>query len=243
MKKQAFTLAEVLITLVIIGVIAALTIPTLINKNNDDIYVASLKKFYSTTNQLLQKVALDDCGTPGNIGCFSTAEEMELAIAKHYKIAKSCDYDTNENCWATINSHFDGSGPTFDPDTDNGDYLSFITLDGMSVQVKISNPSCAFLGGGNAQSPMYKTCGEVIVDVNGLKPPNRAGKDVFTFEITSNLAPLLYPNGGKDFDYWQYNETCKFSNPVGTRCSGRIMDQNWVMDYSDYGGSPPPDPI
>ena len=45
---RGFTLAEVLITLVIIGVIASMTIPTLMNKTNKQEYVSRLKKAYST---------------------------------------------------------------------------------------------------------------------------------------------------------------------------------------------------
>src|SRR5574344_161470 len=46
--KQAFTLAEVLIVLGIIGIVAAMTIPTLMNKVAKQEYVTALKKFYST---------------------------------------------------------------------------------------------------------------------------------------------------------------------------------------------------
>ena len=47
LKKSGFTLAEVLIALVIIGVIAAITIPTLSNSYNDKMYVSALKKDFS----------------------------------------------------------------------------------------------------------------------------------------------------------------------------------------------------
>lgn len=50
---SAFTLAEVLITLGIIGVVAALTIPTLIQKHNNHVVETRLKHFYSTFNQAI----------------------------------------------------------------------------------------------------------------------------------------------------------------------------------------------
>ncbi len=53
-RKCAFTLAEVLITLGIIGVVAALTIPTLISNNNKRIVETRLAKFYSTINQAIE---------------------------------------------------------------------------------------------------------------------------------------------------------------------------------------------
>lgn len=52
-RKDAFTLAEVLITLVIIGVIAAMTIPTLLNNTNSQEYRTALKKAVSTLNQAI----------------------------------------------------------------------------------------------------------------------------------------------------------------------------------------------
>ena len=61
---RAFTLAEVLITLGIIGVVAAITIPTLMANYQKAQYVTALKKAYSQINQVLVKIA-DDRGCPG----------------------------------------------------------------------------------------------------------------------------------------------------------------------------------
>ena len=58
-KKIAFTLAEVLITLVIVGVIAALTIPSMINKTNNQETVSRLKKAYSTLAQATQRIIFE----------------------------------------------------------------------------------------------------------------------------------------------------------------------------------------
>lgn len=54
-NEKAFTLAEVLITLGIIGVVAAMTLPTLIQKNHTNIVEARLKKFYTVINQAILK--------------------------------------------------------------------------------------------------------------------------------------------------------------------------------------------
>ena len=58
-RKIAFTLAEVLITLGIIGVVAAMTLPTLIQKNNNRVVETRLKKFYSTMNQAIVRAEAD----------------------------------------------------------------------------------------------------------------------------------------------------------------------------------------
>ena len=58
-KKNAFTLAEVLITLGIIGVVAAMTMPTLIQKNNNRVVETRLMKFYSAINQAIKMAEVD----------------------------------------------------------------------------------------------------------------------------------------------------------------------------------------
>jgi len=69
MKKLGFTLAEVLITLVIIGVIAAMTVPTLMNNTNAQEFRSAFKKAISATNQALtlqyalEGVSAQDCST------------------------------------------------------------------------------------------------------------------------------------------------------------------------------------
>ena len=59
-KKAAFTLAEVLITLAIIGVVAAMTIPTLINSYEKNVTVTKLRKFHSMMNQAIRLSEVDN---------------------------------------------------------------------------------------------------------------------------------------------------------------------------------------
>ena len=68
---RGFTLAEVLIALVIIGVIAAMTIPTLINKTNKQEYVSRLTKTYSTLSQGLNSIWQNNGTAPGDYGFFN----------------------------------------------------------------------------------------------------------------------------------------------------------------------------
>src|SRR5574344_1380256 len=59
-KKSAFTLAEVLITLGIIGVVAALTLPSLIENHNKKVWTTALQKQYSIWEQGFQKMKSDN---------------------------------------------------------------------------------------------------------------------------------------------------------------------------------------
>ncbi len=58
-KRCAFTLAEVLITLGIIGVVAAMTLPALVTKYQQHVTVTRLKAFNSTMSQAFQRAKLD----------------------------------------------------------------------------------------------------------------------------------------------------------------------------------------
>ena len=62
MKKffKGFTLAEVLITLTVIGVVAALTLPTVISHHNKKVVETKLAKFYSTMNEAIQRSIIDN---------------------------------------------------------------------------------------------------------------------------------------------------------------------------------------
>ena len=64
-RKSAFTLAEVLITLAIIGVVAAMTIPTLIARYDKKFTETSLMKFYSTMNNAIQLSSINNGPSSG----------------------------------------------------------------------------------------------------------------------------------------------------------------------------------
>ena len=58
--NRAFTLAEVLVTLSIIGIVSAMTIPTLHQRQTEKVTVNKVKKFYSTLNQSFQKAIVEN---------------------------------------------------------------------------------------------------------------------------------------------------------------------------------------
>jgi prepilin-type N-terminal cleavage/methylation domain-containing protein len=248
-KKSGFTLAEVLITLLIIGVIALLVLPPLIVNMQNAEYVSNLKKAYSNMNQVLQSMALDNGGDIK--GLFGTTTTAGNAISSHYRVIKNCKTAIGQGCFAPYNRNYDGSStdPDFDYDN-NGGYYKFITADGMAFEVYSFNNNCTQNLGFSAapDSPTYfSICGYVYIDVNGLKEPNNWGRDVFWYWITSKNSSMLYPAGGfyQSFsnagtlagggsDYWNYNNLNLCSKTVskfGGYCTGRIMDKSWQMDY------------
>lgn len=250
MKKKfdfsAFTLAEILITLGIIGVVAALTIPALINNSQKTQYVTRLKKAYTELNQALLLMANDyscigDLVCTGLFAASTTDDTLGKKLVQYFKIAKDCGVAFGQGCFSDkTNDYFDGSSSN-DMNYDNQPYYKFITADGISFLIR----SYAPLGGGmencgvnGGSGTMAKTCGFAYIDVNGPKGPNAFGKDFFMLFITNGTGNFVYPAGGKDdsaVGWWNSNNYCSASGPAtnkyGAYCAGRIIEKGWDMDY------------
>ena len=85
MKKFGFTLAEVLITLGVLGIVAAVTMPTLIQKHKEQVVTNKLKKFYSTFSQAYL-MAVSENGTMDNWGLTnSNSDHSEATYASYEK--------------------------------------------------------------------------------------------------------------------------------------------------------------
>ena len=251
-KKNGFTLAEVLITLGIIGVVAALTIPTLVKNYQKTQYVTGLKKAYTTFNQALKQMSIenncvDDLKCTGIFatGTSNPHNVLGTALVKYFNVAKDCKTGTDQGCMpATSNYSYDGSG-TSDTTLDSTGAYKFITIDGTAYWITNSANDC--------DTPSYstgrtgnvaQTCGQVIIDVNGLKPPNFEGRDIFRFFITNGKGAILYPWSGADDNYnwgspadaWWKNSSgvitgCYSGSKGGWRCTGRVIEDGWQMNY------------
>ncbi|MFA7658716.1 MAG: type II secretion system protein [Candidatus Gastranaerophilaceae bacterium] len=229
--QPAFTLAEVLITLGIIGVVAAYTISGLIANSQKAGYVAGVKSAYSKWNQALIQMAADG-GCIGDLSCFFDSANLHTMgdkIAGYFNVAKNCE-TTTTGCFSdTIALNFDGSSTASGYDST---YYRFITADGMSISLATPSISCS----GSASS-LTKICmSYVYIDVNGLKKPNAFGRDIFRFAIVNDNGPALYPWGGAKYVPWKTNNRCNYGYNGGTDkqgfyCIGRIIDEGWQMNY------------
>ena len=185
--KKAFTLAEVLITLGVIGVVAAVTMPTLIKNYQKKQTATQLKKAYSELSQAIS-VAQKDLGLmeDWDFANFPTdADRVQYfydnALKPNLKIVKYCAPSSND-CWEDDSYTLTGTKYTPLNNAIQG-HNSFITASGYSVFYWLH-------GGG--------TGGWFFVDLNGKKKPNMLGKDVFTFMLgngNSDFRIGLHPHG------------------------------------------------
>lgn len=233
--RLAFTLAEVLITLGIIGVVAAMTIPTLMNNTGNSQYVTGLQKFYSEMGQAVIQLETDsgavgDLSSTGLFAAGTTHDSLANALIPYFKVIKTCPAGTT-GCWASSTAgSYDGvaTAYVFDGSTS---YSNFVTADGMSVGVYNYavdggvNVNCGFSYGSGDYNT---TCATVYFDVNGPKPPNRKGRDVFAFFLTKNGVDLY----GGSLSSATYDTYCVTGvNGRGACCAAKIAAEGWKMNY------------
>ncbi len=162
MKKiKSFTLAEVLITLVVIGIIAAITVPLVIANHKRTETSAKLKKFYSAITNAIRLAEIEN-GTINMPDCrYENIENCYQYWFRTY-IAKYMNYSK-----ITEEYYFDDSG-----DTPNGfiDWPTFFVYLNDGTIMSFSNPNSDI----------------IYIDINGEKGPNQGGRDIFEFDIASN---------------------------------------------------------
>lgn len=202
MNKAAFTLAEVLITLGIIGVVAAMTLPSLINKINMRHYIAQLKSDYSILSQAQSAIiaeygsfqaGIQDCdnvtGTGAKHKCFLDA------FAKHLKSIRTCDVpyklgDSKNSCFTEFSKIklLNGNSATYN--YLNDDAATMILANGSVVLFFLDSASCSY-----HLEDYFTTsrCGWITIDVNGLQKPNTFGKDIYVLYVfDKGVKPLMY---------------------------------------------------
>lgn len=234
-KKTAFTLAEVLITLGIIGVVAAMTLPTLIQQHQKQVYVTQLKKALSTVQNMVTKITADEgasdlystslfdglCGL-GKENCsyddgYGDPSVLDNIVPKYIKTVKTC---SNGECnieYGTI------SWP-------NDKYIiSDSVMLPASGRLKgyYSNDGAIFYFGyvgysGNHEIEPNSTGLLTCIDVNGEKGPNLKDRDLFCYTYCPNLGEKIVP-GSKYI--------CNMPYHAKDTKEYRLMTNGWKMDY------------
>ena len=212
-RKNAFTLAEVLITLAIIGVVAAMTIPTLITKYEEKAIITQVTKLYSDlSNAYRLNIATGD-------GTLRTIE-----IIKNFRTMKICE-KTYVGCADNKYTELNGSTTSWGK-TDSFPVNYALIQDGKIFRYIDGATDCSLSAGENL---FY--CGEFSVDVNGNKGPNVIGKDVFFFYITKKG---VLPFGTRDETRMSFEKECAGGNLRGFGCTAWII-QNNNIDYLHCG--------
>ena len=216
-NKAAFTLAEVLITLGIIGVVATLTLPAVVGNYKKQQTIAKLKKAYSAINQALQLSEADN----GEYSIWNheppTAREyLEQYWLPYFKVTQICDVP--QDCGYESNSPYKTMKGDSNPFTliIPKYRLPFLTSDGILYNIS--------LGFSDSNDKI------IFVDINGSKKPNILGKDTFAFigkplENRNIIVGYCHEN-----DKTQIDNECS-ENGQGFCCAEKIMRENWQINY------------
>jgi len=222
-KKAAFTLAEVLITLGIIGVVAAMTIPNLIAEQQKRTTVTKLQRAMSVLNQAYRR-AYDDVGeaTVEEANAMDTDVYFNKYWAPYLKTIEICE--THKDCgYKDSNVRSISGGLDITLGSINGSRILIRTLDGFTYFF-VNN----FLG----KNGVSKS-GRIYVDINGEAQPNTLGKDWFVFDrvIDGEKGGVVLPYGQDKTDS-EIKKDCK-KKSYGLYCAEIIRRAGWKIE-KDY---------
>lgn len=236
--NKAFTLAEVLITLGIIGVVAAMTIPTLLVNYQKKATVSRLQKVNSILSNMTMMLYADGGYNvlTGNVSADKTEEYFNNYVLKYFKspfvyLDKECVYPSADgNCF--IYKYLDGSTSVFDMSIitryDSG-RVAFTTNDG--ILYFFNNMKWVNNGDGSGEShAVYTSSPAVYVDLNGVVEPNTFGKDVFRFSL--DFVKGVVKTQCADYTTEEVNDDCS-SSGKGFCCAEKIRRDGWRIT-DDY---------
>lgn len=203
----------------IIGVVAAMTLPSITASKQREELKASLKKNYSIIQQVFLHLASDNGGSlrPEDIGGWTLKNDM----MKYMKVIKDCGYGALEADACVSNMYNNPELSSTKYKTFDGRLISSLTYfdDGQFI---LSDGSFYMLEN-NKNSIL------ITVDVNGInKNPNQWGYDLFTFQLTDK--GKLLPMGAEGTDYTDDTYCSKTSTNKfnGISCANKaISDKDY----------------
>lgn len=237
MRYKGFTLAEVLIALGVIGVVAAITLPRLISDIKEKQYEAGRQKALSIIGEAGKRIAVN-----GEMNSSYNANQfIENTLKRYVKITKTCPSGKFQQCgWADKIKAMNGteynwsSMPTQANQTlgtqsytlggyiGNTNYIrAFTTSDGYSF-IMFYYPNCANgpkqYSSVNFNRRQPQACIHTLYDMNGKRNPNQFGKDIgvvtvfWPDETVMALAPRL---DDKDSGILNYQGAVNYCNSRG----------------------------
>lgn len=191
-----------------------MTLPTLIQKNAERVTVTKVKKFYSIINQALLMATVDhgyvDEWTYNNLGFDDqdpTAEKSSEALFSYLKPYLKAGKICGVNSGCIGNSYIQLNKRTNSAQYNTSRrYYKVILNDGSAFWLRDNYNGTSQrneCNGTNDDGSIKNMCGMLWYDVNGKRPPNQFGIDVFVFTIHKNrILPHTYNDCYKSSDGW-----------------------------------------
>ena len=212
MRRFAFTLAELLIALSIVGVIAVLTVPGVTRNFFAKSNIVKLEATIKILNDAVKNMMIEERVT--DTADSSLLLDTGVFFTEYLKISRQCDDDPTV-CFAGSYKNIEGDDiEPFKKDVNNDDAM---LPSGAVIQFCTKDSLSSF-----------------IIDVNGIEPPNVIGRDVFSvdvysdgtvatrnhaFEDDTDVVSACRNSGDNTFDFY------------GSVCLSILESNGWVMDY------------
>ena len=189
-RRCAFTLAEVLITLGIIGVVAALTIPTLVQNYNTKAWNTAATVFERKLEESLKTM-----NTQQTLAGHNTTESFVEELSKHFKTNKICENDKLLDCFSEV--VYWGGGDDVANEVDmtivktaknfgqkdwNTDIIGTQFANGTSALIAY-NPNCE--QNPHSNEVVVTGCLAILYDTSANKNPNTSGKDIGSINVAN----------------------------------------------------------
>lgn len=210
-KKLAFTLAEVLITLSIIGIVAALTVPNIINNYQKETQAIQIRKAVNDLAGAFDILMTEEGKTKLTSTSVYTGKKYDGTvygitpfIKEKFKVVR--EY----SCFASKYKSISGTSANF-------------SCDGEQYLLSNSNAICIKKG-----TKKFN----ITIDTNGPDKPNTSGRDLFALYIDENgeIKGDGASSGSSGSGYGSSGDACDTSTN-GKYCLNKLMENNWKMDY------------
>lgn len=209
-KKNAFTLAEMLLVIGLIGIVATLTIPPILNNTEDREAVSSVRKAYASLKEAhMRAIAVYGPLENWSSGALKTNDLYANRLLEFLTVIKDCVTDSTKTCY---------TGKLSGGTILGGGQASLILADGTSIRFDMTDTVTTE----SLLSATINKRGRIIVDLDGhAKGTNVVGKDVFYFYILEDgsfvaNSPKLYNAG--------------YNNPCVKDTVGYVAAEAWIVE-------------
>lgn len=245
--KKGFTLAEILVTMMIIGIVASMTIPTLVKSQQKQKQTAALAKAVNTMSNATSLMIARD----GSYGLNDSTMWAEIADGTSVKTAfenhlgKILIFTDEDEDYKAIPKTLYGKEM---PNLFN-DYTRLTTKAGINYFVKVVT---TYVNDDQYDINYDKNfiLADILIDVNGNEPPNTIGRDIYGFLMTNEGRLLPYGGlktsdlvinptissttaGGIDRYTGNWKTKCPDSTKTdsGFCCTKKVVSENYKINY------------
>lgn len=211
-NRFAFTLAEILITLAIIGIVASITTPTLIGNYKKQAYATQIKAVFYELNEAIDLLLTEESKTrtldtslyTNILPDGTSVDGVDNFMNTYFTVVQKCVNGAG-NCFAAKYNNSANNNPC-------RRYTAYVLNSGVAL--------CPRKSSNSTNITFY-------IDINGIAGPNSAGRDLFHAKtpITDDIQEFIDMSSNNCRDFTSTTST------YGQGCIKKLQENNWKMNY------------